>query len=112
MRRNVLIALIVLGAGLALAPVALQMFSRAPKGAVMLDDFKPFMTERRLGRFEGYMPEIDGAVRETDTKLQPYLAEHAGVDRQQFDTRFATFTTFTRQWPAIEIGRASCRERV
>ena len=102
MRRNVLVALIVLGVGLALAPVAFQMFSRAPKGAVMLDDFKPFMTERRLGRFEGYMPEIDGAVGETDTELQPYLAEHAGIDRQQFDTRFATFTTFTHQWPAID----------
>ena len=102
MRRNALVPLIVLGVGLALAPVAFQMFSRAPKGAVMLDDFKPFMTERRLGRFESYMPEIDAAVRETDTKLQPYLAEHAGIDRGQFDTRFATFTTFTRQWPAID----------
>src|SRR5256886_3597342 len=112
MRRNVLIALIALGVGLALAPVALQMFSRAPKGAVMLDDFKPCMPERGLGRFEGYMPEIDGAVRETDTKLQPYLAEHAGIDRQQFDTRFATFTTFTRQWPAIDKDMSDLLRRV
>ena len=112
MRRNVLIALIVLGAGLALAPVAFRMFSRAPKGAQMLDEFKPFMTERRLGRFEGYMPEIDSAVRETDTKLQPYLAEHAGIDRQQFDTRFATFTTFSRQWPAIDKDMSDLLRRV
>jgi hypothetical protein len=111
-RRNVLIALIVLGAGLALAPVAFQMFSRAPKGATMLDEFKPFMTERRLDRFEGYMPEIDDAVRETDTELQPYLAEHAGLDRQQFDARFATFTTFTRQWPAIDTDMTDLLRRV
>src|SRR5436190_22794770 len=101
MRRNVLIALIVLGVGLILAPVAFQMFSRAPKGAQMLDDFKPFMTERRLGCFESYMPEIDTAVRETDTRLQPYLAEHAGIDRGQSATRFTTFTAITRHHPAI-----------
>src|SRR5436190_3939907 len=112
MRRNVLIALIVLGVGLILAPVAFQMFSRAPKGAQMLDEFKPFMTERRLGRFESYMPEIDAAVRGTDTKLQPYLAEHAGIDRGQFDTRFATFTTFTRQWPAIDKDMSDLLRRV
>ena len=40
MRRNVLIALIVLGVGLALAPVAFQMFSRAPKGAVNAEQWK------------------------------------------------------------------------
>ncbi len=112
MRRYALIVLILLGAGLALAPVAFQMFSRAPKGAVMLDDFKPFMTERRLSRFEGYMPEIDAAVHETDTRLQPYLAERAGIDRQQFDTRFATFTAFTRQWPAIDTDMTDLLRRV
>lgn len=112
MRRNVLIALIVLGVGLVLAPVAFRMFSRAPKGAEMLDGFKPYMTERRLDRFESYMPEIDAAVRETDTRLQPYLDQHAGIDRQQFDTRFATFTTFTRQWPAIDRDMSDLLRRV
>jgi hypothetical protein len=111
-RRYALIVLIALGAGLALAPLVFGMFSRAPKGAVMLDEFKPFMTERRLNRFEGYMPEIDAAVRETDTRLQPYLAERAGIDRQQFDTRFATFTTFTRQWPAIDADMTDLLRRV
>jgi hypothetical protein len=111
-RRYALIVLIALGAGLALAPLAFGMFSRAPKGAVMLDEFKPFMTERRLNRFEGYMPEIDAAVGETDTRLQPYLADRAGIDRQQFDTRFATFTTFTRQWPAIDSDMTDLLRRV
>ena len=81
MRRFALIFLIVVGTGLALAPVAFQMFSRAPKGAVMLDAFRPFMTERRLSGFEGYMRDIDAGVQETDTRLQPYLAERAGLDR-------------------------------
>jgi hypothetical protein len=111
-RRFALIFLIVLGAGLALAPVAFQMFSRAPKGAVMLDEFRPFMTELRLSRFEGYMREIDAGVQETDTRLQPYLAERAGLDRRQFDTRFASFTTFTRQWPAIDSDMSDLLRRV
>jgi hypothetical protein len=111
-RRYALIVLIALGAGLALAPLVFGMFSRAPKGAVMLDEFRPFMTERRLNRFEGYMPEIDAAVRETDTRLQPYLAERAGIDRPQFDSRFATFTTFTRQWPAIDADMTDLLRRV
>jgi hypothetical protein len=110
-RRYALIVLIALGAGLALAPLVFGMFSRAPKGATMLDEFRPFMTERRLSRFEGYMPEIDAAVRETDTRLQPYLAER-GIDRQQFDTRFTTFTTFTRQWPTIDADMTDLLRRV
>jgi hypothetical protein len=111
-RRFALIVLIVVGAGLALAPVAFQMFSRAPKGAVMLDEFRPFMTERRLIRFERYMREIDAGVQETDTRLQPYLAERARLDRQEFDTRFATFTTFTRQWPGIDSDMSDLLRRV
>jgi len=111
-RRYALIVLIALGAGLAVAPLAFGMFSRAPKGAVMLEEFKPFMTQRRLSRFEGYMPEIDAAVRESDVRLQPYLAERAGFDRQQFDSRFTTFTTFTRQWPAIDADMTDLLRRV
>jgi hypothetical protein len=111
-RRFALIVLIVLGAGLALAPVGFQMFSRAPKGAVMLDEFEPFMTDRRLTRFDGYIREIDAGVQETDTRLQPYLAERAGIDREQFDTRFATFTTFTRQWPRIDSDMSDLLRRV
>jgi hypothetical protein len=111
-RRHALIVLIALGAGVALAPLVFGMFSRAPKGAVMLDEFEPYMTERRLDRFESYMPEIDAAVRETDARLQPFLAERTGIDRQQFDVRFATFTTFTRQWQAIDADMSGLLRRV
>jgi hypothetical protein len=111
-RRFALIVLIALGAGLALAPLVFGMFSRAPKGAVMLDEFRPFMTDRRLSRFQVYLREIDAAVQETDTRLQPYLAERAGIDRQHFDTRFASFTTFTRQWPAIDADMSDLLRRV
>jgi hypothetical protein len=36
-----------IGLGLALAPAAFQMFSRAPKGGTMINEFRPFMTESR-----------------------------------------------------------------
>jgi len=36
-----------LGIAVAAAPVAFQMFDRAPKGADMIDDFRPMMTRER-----------------------------------------------------------------
>lgn len=68
-RRRALIAILVLGVALTLAPLAFGMFSRAPQGATMLHDFRPFMTERRLTRFQGYMRQIGGAVQHPRTRM-------------------------------------------
>ena len=47
-RRLLLVSAAVMGLGLVAAPVAIfQMFSRAPKGGDMIDDFRPYMTTRR-----------------------------------------------------------------
>lgn len=76
-------ALIVVGILLLAAPVATQMFSRAPKGAAMLSDFKPFMTADRLAGFSGDIATIDGAVAELDaagaTKLSGPYADFSGA---------------------------------
>ena len=55
-----LVALIVLGAGVALAPVAFQMFDRAPKGGDMIDDFQPLMVEAKVRRIQGYFVVLGG----------------------------------------------------
>ena len=51
-RKGPLVVVLVLGLGLALAPVAFQMFDRAPKGGDVLDAFKPHMTSPDIAQFE------------------------------------------------------------
>ena len=46
------------GVGLVLAPVAFQMFSRAPKGAQMVSAFKTIETRARVERIQIYFSEI------------------------------------------------------
>ncbi|MCZ4498165.1 MAG: hypothetical protein JWQ74_718 [Marmoricola sp.] len=76
-------ALIVLGALLLAAPVATQMFSRAPQGAMMLSDFKPFMTPDRLAGFSRDIATIDGSVAELDAAgargLSPAYADFSSA---------------------------------
>lgn len=58
-RRAPWIAALVVGLGLIAAPVAFQMFSRAPEGGSMIDDFEPYMTTAEIEQFRGYLAEID-----------------------------------------------------
>lgn len=71
------IAMLVIGLGITLAPAAFQMFSRAPKGGRMINEFRPFMTEQRLGNFSGYMAEINAAEEEYRAALRPAVASSA-----------------------------------
>lgn len=111
-KRGLLVALVVLGLGLVAAPAIFQMWSRAPKGAVMLDEFRPYMTERKIASFQDYMRQIDAAVEETDEHLRPYVAENAGIDDAEFATRFAEFDDFTEEWPAIDADMSDMLVRV
>lgn len=65
------VALVALGLGLAAAPVAFQMFSRAPLGAHMIDDFRPLMTESRIQSVQGYFLVIGGAEGALRTRVIP-----------------------------------------
>jgi hypothetical protein len=66
-RRWPTVAILVIGVGLALAPLGFQMFSRAPAGGDMLDDFAPFMTDERLDRFTADLATIQAARDEAAT---------------------------------------------
>jgi hypothetical protein len=87
-RRGLLVLTAVIGLGLAVAPLAFDMFSRAPKGAVMLADFKPFMTDQRLNGFQAEMRQINASVREIDASDRASLPP--------------TYTDFDKQWPQID----------
>src|SRR5439155_16002373 len=47
-------ALAVLGIGIVAAPAMFQMFSRAPGGARMIDDFRPLMTTEKVTSVQQY----------------------------------------------------------
>lgn len=102
MRRTPLVCALVIGLGLAAAPLLFQMFERAPKGAVMLDEFRPFMTDETITTFEGYLDEMDAADVETQEELRPFLAETGAVPDARFDQEYPLVATFSDEWPAID----------
>lgn len=81
----------VLGLALAAAPVAFQMFSRAPEGGQMITDFRPYMHEQKIDEFRGYLDEIDAASTE--------VSQHLGASPDP--TRWPALTVLSREWPTI-----------
>jgi hypothetical protein len=102
MRKGPVVAALVIGLGLAAAPLAFQMFGRAPKGGDMLDDFRPFMTDEVIDKFKHDVAEIDAAETETQQELRPFLVESGGVTDAQFDEQFPFVATFSEEWPDID----------
>jgi hypothetical protein len=100
-RRWALVALAVLGIGLALAPVGFKMFERGPKGAQMMDEFKPFMTDARLSGFQRDIRQIDAAVHQTNGRAVVRLEGHGAAAHDRFDRRFPGFAQFREDWPPI-----------
>jgi hypothetical protein len=97
-RRTLLVIAAVIGLGLVAAPLAFNMFSRAPKGAVMLSDFKPLMTAPRLSGFQSEMAQINSSVHEIDSKATLRLAAKGAANARRPD---ASYRTFDAQWPKI-----------
>ena len=100
-RRWPLAALAIMGAGLAIAPVAFRMFDRAPKGATMLGEFRPYMTEARLDGFRRDISDIDEAVAQTATAVAAHLTATGHERGVWFTTRFSGFGDFQRAWGPI-----------
>ena len=98
-RRWPLVAAAVIGLALAAAPMAFQMFDRAPKGGTMIDGFKPYMTDARIERFETDLATIDHAHEEAATLRSTFpdstAAHSPGLD------------AFIEQWPAIDADMTS-----
>ena len=92
---------LVIGAGLALAPVAFKMFERAPLGGDMIKAFEPYMTEEKLSTFNGYMDTIDRAVTEAGDLREQVVAQ-GDIDEEQYDTTYIGVTKLTTDWAAID----------
>lgn len=109
----VLAVLVVAGLALIALPVAFGMFSRAPKGATMLADFKPFMTTARLDGFRRDIREVNDGVRETNTKAAAFLTKTAPTgSTRDFAQRFPEFADFEPQWPPINAHMTSLIVRI
>ena len=76
--RRALVALALLGVCLAAAPLAFGMFDRGPKGAVMMAEFEPFMTDARLSGFQRHIADIEAGVRETRRAGRPHPGGQRG----------------------------------
>lgn len=111
LRRSLLIAVAVIGFGIAVAPVAFKMFSRAPQGAVMLSDFKPFMTKERLNGFQSEMAQINASVHEIDTRVAPRLTS-SGAAKSRGARITPAYRSFDRKWPAINKTMTNLLDKV
>jgi len=82
-------------------PFVFDMFNRAPKGAVMISGFGPFMTESRLNGFQHDIKEINSGVQQSEHSVLPYLAvrPNAGIPAS---TEYPAFASFAGQWGAID----------
>jgi hypothetical protein len=78
--------------GLVAAPFAFQMFTRAPGGADMIADFRPFMTHDKVAQIQGYFLTIGAGEGQARLELEPALAAGADV---------GALATLHREWPRI-----------
>jgi hypothetical protein len=103
-RSRSLIALVVLGIALVAAPAVFQMFSRAPKGATMLSDFKPFMTDQRLTGFQQDIDRIGAAVTEVNGPVRQRVGA-AALSRSDY-------VQLQQQWPTIDADMSDLLAKV
>ena len=85
-----------LGIAVAAAPVAFQMFDRAPKGADMIEDFRPMMTRERVQSVQGYFVTLGAAEGQLRANAFPLLAEAGGSP-----TDFPAIAQWSTDWPTI-----------
>jgi hypothetical protein len=101
MRRAPVIVAVVVGLGLAAAPAIFQMFTRAPLGGEMIDDFRPYMTQQRADTFRGYLALIDAAVAEANSELHPSIVAGGAIDDAGYRAQFPSVSTLEETWPAV-----------
>ncbi len=85
-----------LGIAVVAAPVAFQMFDRAPKGADMIDDFRSMMTRERVQSVQGYFVTLGAAEGQLRANALPLLVE-AGGDV----SAYPSIARWSEDWPTI-----------
>ena len=83
----------IIGVGLVAAPAVFQMFSRAPGGAAMIDDFRSMMTRDRVTTIQGYFITLGNGESDLRSKALP----DAGLAASATPASDA----LVRDWPRI-----------
>lgn len=91
-RRLATAVLAVLGLSVVAAPAVFQMFTRAPGGAAMINDFRPLMTASSIGEIQKSFLVIAGAEGGLRNEL---------LSRPEAATTLPATAQFVEQWPRI-----------
>ena len=110
--RRALIAIAVLGVGVAAAPAIFQMFERAPQGKDMIDAFRPYMTDAQVAKFRGFLDEIGDAHAEAIETIDPAAAAGLGLDPTSYAEKAQLLATFEREWPTIDADMSDMLDRM
>jgi hypothetical protein len=89
-----------LGIALVLAPVGIQMFSRAPKGAKMMSTFKTIETRHHLRRIQSYFSEMAVGQGLVQLELVPAL-RHANLSAAEIEHRYPALNALDADWVHI-----------
>lgn len=104
--------IVVIGLGVAAAPVVFSMFERAPLGGTMINEFRPFMTQRQVDTFRGFLVEIDAAAEEASSRVDPAASTSLGLDDAAYRDRVEYLGAFESAWPAIDADMTDMLDRM
>jgi hypothetical protein len=93
-------ALVVLGVGLVLAPVAFRMFTRAPAGGTMVNAFRTIETPANVQSIQTDFGTIAGGEGAIQLELVPAL-HAAGLTDAQIAARFPGIAALEHDWVPI-----------
>ncbi len=110
-RRLPIIAALLVGLGLMLAPVGFQMFSRAPLGGDMIDDFGPYMSTEQVELFRGYLVTVDGANAET-LEMKSDVVTAGVLTDAEYDTTLMAVSQLNDSWEAIDADMTDLIDRM
>jgi hypothetical protein len=100
-KRRLLFVLAALGIAVVLAPVMFQMFTRAPKGADMIDDFRPMMVRQRVQDVQGYFITIGAGEGQLRNLAVPFAAEVAGQPPDEAAAAYPAISELSATWRTI-----------
>jgi hypothetical protein len=88
------------GVGLIAAPAVFQLWDRAPKGAELVEAFKPIETRSAVVRVQNDFGQVAIAQGALAGELVPALRRH-GLSQAQIDQRFPAVQTLLARWVPI-----------
>jgi hypothetical protein len=91
------------GIGLIAAPAVFQMWDRAPKGAALVEAFKPIETRSAVVRVQNDFAQVAIAQGALAGELVPALQRH-GLSQAQIDQQFPAVQTLLARWIPILNG--------